>query len=244
VYTCCPHCETVHALDADALARGRGYVQCGRCRQEFNALAHLSDERPLQQGEAPYHPVRSSLPVLGNPEALAVDLDWVGGRDEEPPARHGGLRRTWRVLLAILVPITLVNMAWVFRDTILEWPAASAFALRHGLPGVVDPASYRDPTLIHLVSRDFHSHPSRKGVLVLSATFVNLAPRAQPYPELSVTLLDADNRPLANRSFEPGEYLLAGVDPGTGMNPGVRTPLLLEFVDPGEHAVGFQLDFH
>jgi hypothetical protein len=80
-------------------------------------------------------------------------------------------------------------------------------------------------------------------MLVLSATFVNLATRTQRYPMLSVTLLDADNRPLARRVFEPREYLLTGVDPDDRMKPGVRTPLLLEFVDPGEQAVGFELVF-
>lgn len=244
MYTCCPHCEAVHALGAEALAQGRGFVECGRCRQEFNALAHLSDHRPSRQGSPAYTPVHSRLPVLGDPDVLAAEMDMLGNRDETHAPRRGGRRAMWLALLAILLPISLLNLAWAFRDTVLEWPAARDFALRHGLPGVEDPAAYRDPSLIHLVSRDFHSHPSRDGVLVLSATFVNLAPRAQPYPSLSVTLLDVDNRPLARRVFEPREYLLAGADPQAAINPGVRTPLLLEFVDPGAHAVGFQLDFH
>jgi hypothetical protein len=80
--------------------------------------------------------------------------------------------------------------------------------------------------------------------LVLSATIVNLAREAQDLPTLAVTLMDADNRLLATREFAPVEYVLPGADPTRQLKPNVHTPILLEFLDPGEHAVGFELAFY
>ena len=75
-----------------------------------------------------------------------------------------------------------------------------------GILASTDPVAC-DQAAWDLVARDLHAHPTRPGVLVLSATFVNLADRAQPYPVVAVTLLDPDNAPLVARAFDPDEYL-------------------------------------
>ena len=75
------------------------------------------------------------------------------------------------------------------------------------------------------------------------ATFVNHAERAQSWPELELTLLDLGGKPVARRGFTVAEYL-----PGRGsdtdlLRPRVHVPVLLEFANPGEQAVGFEIQF-
>ena len=88
-----------------------------------------------------------------------------------------------------------------------------------------------------------HTHPTRSGILVLSLTFVNLAPRKQAFPELEVTLTDASNQPVARRRLQPAEYLRPGADVDAGLATDVYLPVLLELGDPGEQAVGFEIRF-
>jgi predicted Zn finger-like uncharacterized protein len=43
MYTQCPHCLTVHALNAAQIALGRGELVCGVCEKHFNGLERLAD---------------------------------------------------------------------------------------------------------------------------------------------------------------------------------------------------------
>jgi len=88
-----------------------------------------------------------------------------------------------------------------------------------------------------------HSHPTRAGILVLSLTFVNLAQRPQMFPTLEITLLDGSNQPIAQRRFQPTDYLRNGADTESGLATDVFLPVLLELGDPGERAVGFEIQF-
>jgi hypothetical protein len=159
------------------------------------------------------------------------------------PALPQRNRWPWRIVLALVLLATGLNLAWIFRDQLPQDSALRTWLVEKGVPGFEQRGPFRDPERIHLVSRDFHAHPTRPGVLVLSATFINLADRPQPFPTMIVTLLDTDQRLLATREFAPTEYTLPGADPGALLQPNVHTPILLEFVDPGEHAVGFELTF-
>ncbi len=89
-----------------------------------------------------------------------------------------------------------------------------------------------------------HDHPTRPGILVLSATFVNLAGQSQPYPDVAVALRDSENRTVAARRFSPADYLLQPPGEGVRLASGQQVPILLEFADPGERATGFEITFH
>ncbi len=101
----------------------------------------------------------------------------------------------------------------------------------------------QDPRKLQLVSRDLHTHPTRSGILVLSLTFVNLAQHSQKFPVLELTLLDATNQPVARRRLRPTDYLRPGFDTSAGLATDVYLPVLLELGDPGEQAVGFEIQF-
>jgi predicted Zn finger-like uncharacterized protein len=91
----------------------------------------------------------------------------------------------------------------------------------------------------HLVQ----SHPSYENSLLITATLVNRAGFNQPYPIVEVVMTDLGQRVVARRRFLPGEYLVGSSDT-TDLSPGTEVPLMLEVVDPGKSAVGFEFNFY
>ena len=268
MYTRCPQCKTVHVLKAAHLAQARGLVQCGPCGRTFSALSFLFDDWPAGEPCRPESGPGVTLPILEPAPAEAapatepaslddapateppVDGDGdeteppVGGDgDEAEPPAGNGRQLAWRVATVLLVLATAVNAAWTFREPLLNNPRISAWFNKASETQVDEHGLLRDPQKIQLVSRDMHTHPTRSGILVLSLTFVNLAPRKQAFPELEVTLTDASNQPVARRRLQPTEYLRPGADIDAGLATDVYLPVLLELGDPGEQAVGFEIRF-
>jgi hypothetical protein len=83
----------------------------------------------------------------------------------------------------------------------------------------------------------------RQGVLLLTATIVNRAAQNQGYPDIEVTLLDIRGRQLARQLFKPGDYLSRSAQLRDGMTPQAYLTFSLEMLDPGDEAVGFELQF-
>jgi|GEM_PF-617454 len=181
--------------------------------------------------------------------ANAIETDPVDEvTDTELPAEESqaGLPRGWLWGLATLglLLITVANVSWTYRDHWLKQPVVHQWLLDTGRVEAEKPkGAFKSPTEIQLVSRDMHTHPTRTGILVLSVTFVNLAQQTQAFPVLRITLLDGGNQPIAQRRLQPEAYLRAGADLNTGLAPDVFLPVLLELADPGEQAVGFEIEF-
>ncbi len=96
---------------------------------------------------------------------------------------------------------------------------------------------------IRLVNRDIRPHPSVQGALIISATMVNNADFAQPFPKVEITLSDLNGTLVALRRFEPEDYLQGDQDEFQLMNPDALVPLIFEAVDPGQNAVAFEFGF-
>lgn len=101
----------------------------------------------------------------------------------------------------------------------------------------------RNLQAIELLERDIRSHPRYQGALRITATLINRAPFAQPYPQLELTLHDLAGRPVASRRFLPGEYL-GSTAPAGLLPPSGTARVALEVVDPGGEALGFQFSLH
>jgi hypothetical protein len=152
-------------------------------------------------------------------------------------------RGLWLGLTALLVLATLANAAWTFREQLESVPQVRGLLSEAGLLQQQSPGPYREPGQIHVVSRDLHSHPTRAGILVLSATFVNHADRAQAWPRLELTLLDIEGKAVARRRFSVDEYLPGRGSAGDLFRSRVHAPVLIEFSNPGDQAVGFEIRF-
>ena len=66
-------------------------------------------------------------------------------------------------------------------------------------------------------SSDLEANPAQSGVIALNALLRNHASYAQAYPNLELTLTDAQDKPLARRTFRPVEYLKPEEDEKQGL---------------------------
>ncbi len=260
----------MHPVNAALLAGGGGRYRCGKCNKVNNALEALFDAWPAAGARAP---VVGQLPVLG----LALDLeaaarsrrsaDGAGAGQGESEAqeaaaaeagaerRGAGLR--WLVRLAwistalVLAAVVAFQVAEFQGEPLLERAPLRSAIERLGLREKPAAAPFRDLARIHVVSRELRSHPTQPGRLRLSATIVNRAAQAQPWPDLEITLLDAAGQQVMRKQFAPADYLAEGSAPGratdnaagAGMTPQAYLPLVLDLDDPGRQAVGFELEF-
>jgi len=253
MFTRCPACHTVHPLNAALLAQGRGRYRCVKCGKVSNALEALFDQWPDAGREAPS---AGELPELGaglklepsepadaTPEEQAL-------LSEQEAAGTGGtatrlrLRRlAWISAAVILLVVITLSLGRFFGVAFFSQEGMQAVLTDWGLKQAPPEKPFRDVSQIELVGREMKPHPSRPQVLLLSATIVNRAERIQPYPSIDVTLLDVQGRQLKRQLFRPGDYLSRSSELRDGMSPGAYFAFSLELLDPGDQAVGFELQF-
>ena len=161
-------------------------------------------------------------------------------------AQHGQRFPLGRAAAAVLLAL-LLGGQWVYfqRESLArdpDWrPVVERLCQLAGcrLPLV------RHPERMALLSRTLRVHPDRPGAMLLTATVVNRG-RAQPWPQLGVTLRRMNGAVAARRWFSAEEYLDVR-SPGraaTGPMPsGEPYPVRLAFLDPGQGADNFELDF-
>ena len=248
MFTRCPACHTVHPLNAALLAQGGGQYRCGKCNKISNALDSLFDEWPDAGARAAE---KGNIPELG----ISIDLkapadaefseqEHQAGEESDDNAGIGRkatwVRTAWVLAALALLIVTVINLADIFREPLLERAEIQKSLVKMGIRDSVPEAPFRDLSQIHLVTSEMRNHPARKDALRLSATLVNQAKQRQPYPGLEVILLDLDGQALASRLFEPSEYLAEDAKVEDGMTPGAYLSVVLDLADPGSLAVGFE----
>jgi len=242
MFTRCPKCKTVHPLTAKVLSHSRGLVLCGQCGRAFSALSFLFDEFPSGKAHAPAIDKKTGPPIIGRVSKGTKKTE-EGIDEAAAQTRHNPHRLAWGLMSVLLVLVTIANLGWTFREPLKQNPTVNTWLKDNGWLEVEREGLLKDVDRIQLISRDMHSHPTRTGILVLSLTFVNLAQRSQLFPILEITLLDGSNQPIAQRHFQPTDYLRSGADTESGLAADVFLPVLLELGDPGEQAVGFEIQF-
>ena len=244
MFTRCPQCKTVHPLSAALVAHAGGQVRCGQCGKAFSALSFLFDEWPAGEAHGPAIGANTAPPVLGSVKRDNDQSDNISpGSDEPVESANPRNKLAWAMATAALVLLTIANTTWTFREPLMKYSVVNTLLNKTGWLQVEQEGLLKDPQQVQLVSRDLHAHPTRSGILVLNLTFVNLAQRTQVYPELELTLLDAANQAVARRRLQPTDYLRPGVVVKAGLAADVFLPVLLELGDPGEQAVGFEIQF-
>ncbi|HET6565125.1 MAG TPA: zinc-ribbon and DUF3426 domain-containing protein [Xanthomonadales bacterium] len=250
MYTRCQGCHTVHPVNAALLSRAKGQFRCGRCNKLANALDALFDEWP-SAGDLPA--ATGEPPVLGGVVALEQEESETAAMAEAAdPADPADLSLSARRQSPWL------RVSWIAAGLVVvlgsAWWAASYFGVIDrdkleqslvslGVKDAPPEKPFRNTSSIELVSREMLSHPSRPRVLLLNATIVNRAPQAQPYPEIQVKLFDLDNEIISERRFRPTDYLTSTSSMRGGMTPDAYLRFTLEMLDPGDRAVGFELEF-
>lgn len=114
MYTQCPDCSTAFRVTAEVLKQAAGKVRCGGCGNAFNALAHLSEEKPLQQAAAPAP--EPNLPEL-TPEPLEADTPPAAARPEAmSPEQSAALLKTLDSLAGDDVRLEDTGIEWRVLD--------------------------------------------------------------------------------------------------------------------------------
>lgn len=105
-----------------------------------------------------------------------------------------------------------------------------------------DVPAWHEPAAITLVRRDIRPHPSRSGVLHVTASFRNDARWAQEWPVLLLTLSDVDGRAVGARAFLPREYL-GHAPAGAFFASGQAADVAMDILEPAPGVVAFTFDF-
>ncbi len=237
--TQCPDCSTVFRVLAEQLEAAEGLVRCGECGTVFNAAAALLAE-PVPEAEHPQTAMELEFEA-GEPEhpSHRFFLQDVEAANQHTPAARP---RAWLMLNVALAIALAAQLAYAERDALANLPG-----VRPLMSGVCALAGCeleprRELAKIALLDRNVYSHPNAAGALIISATIVNNASYAQPYPVLAVSMANVRGSTIASRDFAPSDYLpLADVQ--AGMTPGSPVSVALQVVDPGSDAMTFELDF-
>lgn len=155
------------------------------------------------------------------------------------PARAGtGL---WLAAAALLV---LLGVQWLLADRarLAQDARWRPLVLRTCALLRCDVPAWREPTAFTVVDRDVRPHPTRAGVLRVSATFRNDARWAQAWPRLQLTLSDVDGRAEGIRAFTVAEYL-AAAPTQDGLASGQLASVRMDIVEPSPRVVSFAFDF-
>lgn len=217
----CPECGTVFRAPATLPTHGR--VRCGVCDKVFSAKAAPADGDSRAASVAP-QPAHASW----QPKPL--------------PRMGAGLLRTSALLILLLA--LLAQGAWLARNRLAELPslrpllASACERLGCSLP------EFRDVAAIQVVDARVTSHPDYAGALLAVVTLDNTAPLPQPWPRLAMALTDAGDVAVAERLFEPAEYLPAERQSDARFAAGGSMQVRLPLMDPGMEAAGFRFTLH
>jgi hypothetical protein len=116
------------------------------------------------------------------------------------------------------------------------WLGTLCGVLRCSLP------AWHEPTAFTMTSREIRPLPGQAGVLQVQASIRNDARWAQAWPDLRLSLSDADGRVIGSGVFTPAQYL--GENPGAALlEPGQSARVAFRVQEPAASTVAFTFDF-
>jgi len=207
---------------------------------------------PLSQtiDELRRKPLRASRQSAADDEA-EVEAEEIDTEEDEPDfvvkgRRRQRIGRAVRLLMgvgAFLLSLSLLlQSAYVFHDQIAaRLPAAKpllaqmcqVFACQMGLPAQIDAVS--------LESSELQSVAPDKNVFVFNALLRNHGTTAQAWPNIELTLNDANEQPVARRIFTPHDYLPGTRDASNGFAAESERPIKLFLSLPQLKASGYRV---
>lgn len=212
------------------------------------------DIEPEQPAETDQQPDKVSTPgqetagtettdTDGNREALP-DLPPVLADDKEKKTGSPA-RVIWGSLVFVLSLIAVLQLAWFNRDGLLRaYPALVPWVEQVCESLQCEPVRFRDISAIELLDRQVTQHPRYRNALLASATMVNNAEFIQPFPDIELLIFSTGGQVISRGRFESAEYLGPGVNPSSGMPPGIPVHFGLELTGTAQEAVSFRFRFH
>lgn len=166
-------------------------------------------------------------------------------RDEltlPPPPRARRPARAWAFGATLLSLVLATELAFAFRgDVAKRYPV-----LRPYLESICGAAGCsvpwpREESLLKLEDSELLEVPGKPNEIALGARIRNLAPVAQEYPHLELTLTDLTGQAAIRRVLRPTDYLGRPVSAGETLAPGVELSVQLRLETPRIKATGYEL---
>lgn len=172
------------------------------------------------------------------PESSAL-IDQNTETTAETPQRR---RWPWYSGSALAL-ITLCGQLFYFNSLQIDrgsplWPGARWLCGHLGCP-LQQPD--RDSSKIASSNLLIRSHPTTSNALIVDAEIINNHDFSQPFPPLTLVFEDLQGNLVAQRTFQPAEYLQGELTGATLMPSKQPIKLEMELVDPGKDAVSFRL---
>ncbi|MDH5361390.1 MAG: DUF3426 domain-containing protein [Gammaproteobacteria bacterium] len=246
MYTHCPECSTYFRITAEQLRAAQGKVRCSNCETVFSALETLEETLPAGQVTAnDDNSTPAKEPVKRDKKAKKPKKD----KSAKSPGRSGGILKTlFSLILGLSLMLAfLAQFAYFQRNQLVQrYPVLQPyFEQACGLAQMECDFSLRkDYSKLSLEHKDIRLHPKVKQSLLINANLLNQANFVQPYPIVTLTFTDSQEKIVAQRGFKPEEYLSNPQQAESGLGPRESALLVLEVLDPGPDAINFTFDFH
>lgn len=138
----------------------------------------------------------------------------------------------------LMLQIVLADRARLAADAgSRPWLATLCGALRCTLP------AWHEPSAFTMVSRDVRPLPGQPGTLQVLASLRNDARWAQAWPQLRLSLADADGRVVGSAVFSPQQYLGDNADARGLIEPGQSAQVAFRVREPAASTVAFTFEF-
>lgn len=267
--TKCPYCLTLFRIQQEHLAAAGGDVRCGICYKVFNARVEgtgYSVSKASPAGKADDQQINTSSEPEQDPLKISLDADLDSLTETGVPSQSdldqiniGNTNITDQ-----LNPTTKIN-----RRHMLKWASLSLLAIFalfaqrlifnfatnayqpqwHSLYATVcqklgcELPAYQQVSAITTDRLAIKTHPKYSNVLIVDMIISNTAQHSQPLPILNMTFSNMTGKTLAQRLFQPVEYLGDQFKLLPLMPP--KTPIHLSFaiLDPGGKAVNYSVIF-
>jgi predicted Zn finger-like uncharacterized protein len=212
----------------------------------------LPDIETLQPDPLPTHvapapqpaPVEQPAPVPSTPARSVRTGPHVSRPDLvlPPPPRAQPPARAWAFGAALLALVLGAEMAYSYRAPLAQhYPVLRPYLESVCAMTGCTVAWSREEAMLKLESSDLLEVPGRPSEIALGARIRNLAPVAQEYPHLELTLTDVTGQPAVRRVLRPTDYLGR---PASGMDtiaPGAELSVQLRLETPRLKATGYEL---
>lgn len=190
----------------------------------FEALRAEAQGAEPQTTEWRYtEPLQTEPQVDGEPaepDTLAQQITFADSPNAKPsePVKKKNRAWPWIAGSLLLLILLLAQATYFFRIEL----AANHPGLKPALVSYCRLLQCTVPLpqnadLMSIESSDLEADPAQTSVIALNALLRNHAPYTQAYPALELTLTDAQDKPLARRTFRPAEYLKPGEDEKEGL---------------------------
>lgn len=259
----CPGCYTLFRVSGEQLRAAAGTARCGLCGEFFDAAARLHRDLPndLPTGEPvpatpppgraaprsrPRRPMGASRRMPTGLEADGAGADWrlataLEVEDEHSPRRRR--RWPWVVALGLLAVLAAGQALWQQRDALAANPAWRPWVAEACAVLGCELRPVRRPDAVEVAARTLREHPQLDDTLLFTATLINRADEAQPWPQLGLILTALNGERVAAHWFDAGSYLAAPEDAAEFMPPDAAIAVRIGFPESEPRAESFEIRF-